>query len=503
MRIFMATGLLRLVLALPVCAQMRPPAVHSSVPRVWEDQAIGSLEVPLVYQNGSPKHVPAEYYYKIPVRPIYRSYPIYAPGRGPVGYLEQLKRKEPEILWDDGSHALPLRTESDWRKAGELVFDSPLFYDQIVSLQEAQDPEWYRRVNPPLTREGVVTLASYVIRRRGQVEVGGFGCFTCHTRVMPDGTVLKGAQGNSPVEEAEANRFRQRLPSPALHGLMRIFAVPWGDPDPNEKLQTMSSEEVASLYDRIPAGVIARGGTSPFFPVQVPDIIGVKERHYLDHTGLELNRGVTDIMRYSALNQAIADLASYDGFIPRADPRTGGRVAPSAVSRYGDDQLYALALYLYSLQPPPNPNKYDQLAARGKIVFERRGCAGCHTPPLYTNNKLTLAEGFTPTSEESRLYDIMPGSVGTDPKLALLSRRGTGFYKVPSLKGVWYRGMFGHNGWCATLKDWFDPNRIRDDYVPTGFRPDSAGTFAVRGHIFGLDLSADDRKALVAFLKTL
>lgn len=326
MQIFIWAWVLGLVVLLPVNAQERQPVV----PRAWDDRAIASLEVPLVYPNGSPKHVSAEYYYKIPVRPIYRSYAIYAPGRGPAGYMERLKREEPEVLWDDSSHAPPLRTESDWRKAGELVFDSPLFYDQIVTLGEAQDPEWYARVNPPLTRDGIMTLAFYVIRKRGQVEVGSFGCFTCHTRVMPDGTVVKGAQGNSPVEGAEANRFRRRLPPPALHGLMRIFAVPWLDPDPNAKLETMTGEEVASVYDRIPSGVIARGRTSPFFPVQIPDIIGVKERHYLDHTGLQLNRGISDIMRYSALNQAIDDLASYDGFIPQLirGRASGGRRLP-------------------------------------------------------------------------------------------------------------------------------------------------------------------------------
>jgi hypothetical protein len=100
-------------------------------------------------------------------------------------------------------------------------------------------------------------------------------------------------------------------------------------------------------------------------------------------------------------------------------------------------------------------------------------------------------------------YDILPISVGSDPNLATKTRRGTGYYKVPSLKGVWYRGMFGHNGWCATLEDWFDPRRLRDDYVPTGFKPYGVKTFAVKGHAFGLNLSADDNKALIAFLKTL
>jgi hypothetical protein len=174
-----------------------------------------------------------------------------------------------------------------------------------------------------------------------------------------------------------------------------------------------------------------------------------------------------------------------------------------AEGRYSDEQLYALALYVYSLQPPPNPNKFDAAAAHGQKVFDREGCVMCHTPPLYTNNKLALAEGFTPPPGADKKYDILPISVGTDPNVALKTRRGTGYYKVPSLKGVWYRSMFGHSGWCATLEDWFDPRRPRDDYVPTGFKPYGEKTYAVKGHPFGLALSEQDRKALIAFLRTL
>ena len=91
-----------------------------------------------------------------------------------------------------------------------------------------------------------------------------------------------------------------------------------------------------------------------------------------------------------------------------------------------------------------------------------------------------------------------------DPALALKTRRGTGYYKVPSLKGLWYREMFPHDGSCATLEDWFDPRRVSDDYVPTGFPgPQAVKTRAVGGHRFGLNLSSEDRRALIAFLKTL
>ncbi|MDX6461680.1 MAG: hypothetical protein QOH35_2279 [Acidobacteriaceae bacterium] len=47
-----------------------PSAKHSTVPRTWDDVAISQLEVPLANPIGSPKHITADYYYKIPVRPI-------------------------------------------------------------------------------------------------------------------------------------------------------------------------------------------------------------------------------------------------------------------------------------------------------------------------------------------------------------------------------------------------------------------------------------------------
>ena len=97
----------------------------------------------------------------------------------------------------------------------------------------------------------------------------------------------------------------------------------------------------------------------------------------------------------------------------------------------------------------------------------------------------------------------MPVSVGTDPGLALKTRRGTGYYRVPSLKGLWYREMFPHDGSCATLEDWFDPGRLSDNYKVTGWKRNGSVNQAVLGHNFGLKLSAKDKKALLAFLRTL
>jgi hypothetical protein len=71
---------------------------------------------------------------------------------------------------------------------------------------------------------------------------------------------------------------------------------------------------------------------------------------------------------------------------------------------------------------------------------------------------------------------------------------------VPSLRGVWYRNAFGHNGQAETLEEWFDPARLRVDYVPHGFH---LGPGPIRGHEFGLKLSAEEKLSLIAFLKTL
>jgi hypothetical protein len=54
---------------------------HPEIPRVWDDQEMARFELPLANAAVSPKHVPAEYYYRIPVRIIYKSYSLGAPGQ--------------------------------------------------------------------------------------------------------------------------------------------------------------------------------------------------------------------------------------------------------------------------------------------------------------------------------------------------------------------------------------------------------------------------------------
>jgi cytochrome c553 len=471
---------------------------------------MSTLEIPLATPVGSPKHVSADYYYRIPIRPIYKSYPVYVAGHEPPGYIESLRKQEPIITWDSADHRPPLVTQADWIKAGESVFDAPIAYGFTVALTEptslyVRESDWLKRTGSPVTRDGVLPFYRYVIRTKDKVEIGILACAMCHTRVMTDGSIIKGAQGNFPFDRAAAYEYRlANNPAEARLGERSLFAVPWLRPNPQAALPGMSVESIAATHDAIPPGVLARHNSSPLYPPHIPDLIGVKDRLYLDATGLQQQRSIVDLMRYAALNQGADFLSDYGGFVPLDFPDF--KALPSsdkAGERYSDEQLYALALYVYSLRPPANPNLFNVDAMRGKKVFKNEGCISCHTPPLYTSNKLTLAKGFTPPPDHFRKYDIIPVSVNTDSDLTLKTRRGTGYYKVPSLKGVWFRGMFGHNGWCATLEDWFDPDRTRADYVPTGFKGLGVKTRAIEGHPFGLGLSQEDRKALISFLKTL
>jgi hypothetical protein len=495
-------------------ASIRPPVI----PKTWDDQAIATLEIPLADPAGSPKHVSADYYYRIPVAPIYRSYFVYAPGREPAGYMDWLKRQEPEIVWDDVGHAPALKTSADWIEAGEVAFDAPIVFNGEGDAQATwvRDRAWLEKTGTPVAKGGSLPFVRFVIRRKGVIELGDLSCGTCHTHVLPDGNVLKGAQGNLPFIQRSAIRLRTEAAQASDRAqLLRarrlrdqaLWGTPWLSPDPQMRIEQMSLDELATEMEAMPPGVMSRHRASLLYPVQVPDLVGVQDRHYLDRTGLVLQRSIADLMRYAAMNRGAFDggdsLANHNGFIP-ADSSSFQKLPPPATqTRYSDEQLYALALYLNSLRPPPNPNKFDSVATRGQRVFDREGCTTCHTPPLYSNNKLTPAEGFRIPENHLTQYDVLQVTVGTDSGLALKTRRGTGYYKVPSLKGLWYRSMFPHDGSCATLEDWFDPRRLREDYAPTGFKGFGMTTRSVKGHSFGLGLSTEDKRALIAFLKTL
>src|SRR5580704_12387239 len=308
-------------------AQEKHSAFEPTVPRVWDDEAIATLELPLADPVGSPKHISSDYYYRIPVRPIYRSYLVYAPGHEPPGYLEWLKQQAPEVLWDESGHKPNLSSKEDWISAGRVVFNMPIYYTthRVASIEDVRNPNWYQTTGVPVARDGTVPFVRYVIRKKSEVELGNFACGFCHSRVMPDGGVLEGAQGNFPFEKSKAWYFGKRLANPDDAGKAEadlrhldhsLYAAPWQKPDPSAPIDNLTIEQLIAAHGAMPAEVTARHRSSLFYPLQIPDLIGVKDRRYLDHTGLQQQRSIADLMRYAALNQGADDLASYDGFVP-------------------------------------------------------------------------------------------------------------------------------------------------------------------------------------------
>jgi hypothetical protein len=496
-------------------AQKSNQSVLFQIPKTWDEAALAEWATPLAGLNQRPTHMSAKEYYDLPIENL-KTYPVYFPGREPEGYWEMIQKLGPQPLIEPEK----LKTETDWIEAGRKVFEESDFlhlrtYDPKY-IDELRDRALLEQSRIRPSADGVQTGMRWVPTKKG-LALGFVNCGFCHTRNTPDGVRIPGAPFRT-IAPRWPETFK-RMPvigrvqfdagvlaggPPFLMGeepigmrLYRAYGVPWLRDDVNKRLDRLTRSEYEELdLAYRSSGGITRWNGSLYYPAKVPDLIGIKDRKYIDHTATHQHRGVGDLMRYAAA-VSFAETTIFGGH------QMLGKDTRRAQARLSDEALYALALYIYSLQPPPNPNPFDEKAKAGQAIFARERCGDCHTPPLYTNNQLTLAEGFTPPKETSAGLDILPMSVGTDPGLALGTRKGTGYYKVPSLKGVWYRGRYLHDGAAASLEEMFDPDRLKDTHVPGGFFPPRTTTRAIKGHEFGLKLSAEERQALIAFLKTL
>ena len=137
----------------------------------------------------------------------------------------------------------------------------------------------------------------------------------------------------------------------------------------------------------------------------------------------------------------------------------------------------ALAVYLWSLADtlPPVP----RAATAGASLFDKH-CADCHAGPDLGGGPVSLAV------------------VGTDPVLGRSPERGTGAYRAAALRGMAARATLLHDGTLADVSSLLDPRRLDASYLD-GAR----GPGPVRGHPFGLELDAAERRALVAYLRLL
>jgi hypothetical protein len=480
------------------------PGGRHRAPKIWSADQLNGWSNPIAGINLRPNHYTEAEYYAAEVDNL-RTYPVYHPDFEPRGYLDGLRKRGSLPLLELGK----ARTRDEWIEAGQRVFDElDTFLVRTADfrvIDYVRSREALKKYPMRMTKDGQLYDFRWVVDRSGEVKLTTRECSACHSRILPDGTVIVGGQGQAATAS----------PAPAVAALFNFFAlpkepgeapdtsayppfgVPWIKDDIHNRLKEPTPDVAQALANELPE-TVSRFNGSPYFTTKIPSLIGVQAGRYLDHTGTHRNRGPEDIARYAALVTG-ADDGSIGEYRFYTDYQRKLRV------RASDDALYALGMYItYGLREPENPNKSGDLSRRGQAVFNRSGCPGCHTPPNYTNGMLIAVDGFTPPSGAAADLQIMRGvRIGTDSNLALRTRKGTGYYKVPSLVGVWHRRLLEHSGSVSSLEEWFDPKRLESGYFPGGWNPPGIRQRAVPGHEFGLNLSPEDKRALIAFLRTL
>ena len=88
---------------------------------------------------------------------------------------------------------------------------------------------------------------------------------------------------------------------------------------------------------------------------------------------------------------------------------------------------------------------------------------------------------------ESRLAGegIPLNEVGTHPAIGQSPARGTGMYRIPSLRGLHDRGRLMSDGSISNIEELLNPQRT------------------ALGHPYGLTLDSQDRHSLIEFLENL
>ncbi len=189
-------------------------------------------------------------------------------------------------------------------------------------------------------------------------------------------------------------------------------------------------------------------------PVAIPDLWGLRDQTWLTQAGT--------IRHDSPLALAIRQET-------QLIDSNHQRVRPPR------ELVWALTMYLYSLEPPKRASAPEPI---GRALFDRH-CASCHANVAYGGERLAA--------------DV----VGTDASLATGRGRGTGTYRVPPLLGVGDGAPYLHDGSATSLEELLSPGRLEAGYAG-GVRPGR-----IPGHVAGTNLSAEDRAALIAFLRTL
>jgi hypothetical protein len=240
---------------------------------------------------------------------------------------------------------------------------------------------------------------------------------------------------------------------------------------------------------------------------------------------------IWNLKKYKPEQGMLMNLAgdSYDAHSVIIDSALGLLGAPPHNKQDFMEQVAWLEKYLSELPAPKYSFPIDQDKARtGKAVFDQN-CASCHASDR-TGKRVPVEE--VGTDRERLGTGSKQAAIDSNKKVRSfgIERRGLvenepSGYIAAFLDGIWLRAPYLHNGSVPTLRDLLKPvaerpqvfYRGHDVYDPVnvGFITDGeaerVGTkFDVRerassnrGHEYGTQLSADEKSALIEYLKTL
>ena len=186
--------------------------------------------------------------------------------------------------------------------------------------------------------------------------------------------------------------------------------------------------------------------------------------------------------------------------------------------------------YIGDLKAPKYPLPIDAaLVASGSALYKNR-CAECHDAgAARTGSVIPLAEIGTDghrlamwTANSATAYN----GYGDGHAWKFSNFRKTAGYTAVPLDGIWLTGPYLHNGSVPTLADLLEPadarpkmfwrgydlfDAVKVGFVSSGPEAERAGTpldvtlpgNSNAGHTYGTDLSADEKRALLEYMKTL
>ncbi len=114
--------------------------------------------------------------------------------------------------------------------------------------------------------------------------------------------------------------------------LYQAYGAPWANDPAAERLKSMTETDLAAYVGaNFRGGAVARWNGSILYPAKVPDLIGFKDRRFIDHTGTHRHRDIGDLMRYAAL----VSFADTTDFGPHTSwtPARGGSAGGSPTKR--------------------------------------------------------------------------------------------------------------------------------------------------------------------------